>query len=265
MMTIEEEQEVLLDLLKKMHDYCGTNKLRYVLAYGTLIGAVRHHGFIPWDNDVDVFMPRPDFEKLKNLVKTDPVGENVKYIHYTTDPKYHYSVARIYDARTKVRPAKLCEIPKEMGIYLDIFPVDGVWDDPENHKGWLRKLRFYQRLQSADLYGRSDKSGIKGKLKHIQHILLPDRNNRHERKIDEIAMQCDYDSHDKVIDTAEYLHFNTYLTHEDFDDPILMKFEQYEFNAPRRYHEFLTSGYGDYMQLPPEDKREVHDFGAEWI
>ena len=78
-------------------------------------------------------------------------------------------------------------------------------------------------------------------------------------------MQCDYDSHKKLLDTAEYLHFDSFFTHADFDEPILTDFEQYQFYIPQRYHEFLTDGYGDYMTIPPEDKREVHDFDAEWV
>lgn len=265
MIPISEQQEILLNIMQKTHEYCEKNGLRYCLTYGTLIGAVRHKGFIPWDNDADIFMPRPDFEFMLQDLKTNQIAENLKIIHYTTDPKYHYSVSRVYDDRTRVKSTALREPPTEMGIYMDIFPVDGCWTEEEKKSLAYKKLRFNQRLQSADLYAMKDRPGLKAKAKWLTHFLFPGRNNKHSRKIDEYCMRVDYDSREKVIDTAEYLHFDTFLTHEDFDDPILTDFEQYRFYIPRNYHDFLTAGYGDYMQLPPEDAREVHDFGAEWV
>ena len=264
---IEEQQEILLNIMQKTHEYCEQNGLRYTLAYGTLIGAIRHKGFIPWDNDADIFMPRPDFEwMLKDLrAKDNTMCEDLKIIHYTTDPKYHYSVSRIYDDRTRVKSTALREPPENMGIYMDIFPVDGLWEDPEKHKLNHFLLRFNQRLQSADIYSMKERAGLKQKLKWFMHFLFPGKNNKHCYKIDHYCMQCDYDSHEKLLDTAEYLHFDSYFTHADFDEPILTDFEQYKFYIPQRYHEFLTDGYGDYMTMPPEDKQEVHDFDAVWI
>ena len=264
-LTIKEQQEILLDIMLKTHEYCQAHGLRYCLTYGTLIGAVRHKGFIPWDNDADIFMPRPDFEKFLKLTQEEPVNEYLRCTNYTTDPKNHYSVIRVYDNRTRIYLNYLREQPTEMGVFLDIFPVDGIWDDGKKHYLQRFGLRFNQRLQSVDLYGQKERPGLKAKLKYMSHFLFPNRNNIHEYKIDHYAKMCDFESHTKVIDTSEYQHFDTYLTHEDFDDPILADFEQYRFFIPRRYHEFLTAGYGDYMQLPPEDKREVHDFDAEWI
>lgn len=265
MISLQEQQEILLNIMHQTHEYCRKNHLRYCLAYGTLIGAVRHKGFIPWDNDVDIFMPRPDFEWLLNDLKERQMGDNLSVIHYTTDPKYHYSVARIYDNRTRVRSSALREPPEKMGIYMDIFPVDGYWTKEEKRSIRYKKLRFNQRLQSADLYAMKERKGLKAKLKWISHFFFPGRHNKHPRKIDQYCKQVDYDSREKVIDMAEYLHFDTWLTHEDFNDPILVPFEQFQFYIPQRYHEFLTAGYGDYMTLPPEDAREVHDFDAEWL
>lgn len=265
-MTIKEEQEILLDLLKKTHDYCEKHQLRYCLTYGTLIGAVRHKGFIPWDNDADIFMPRPDYEKLWKMTQEgEQIADYTYCTNYRNDPKNHYTVIRVCDSRTEARLPYLREEPTRMGIFLDIFPVDGLWENSKKH--WLQQklLRFNQILQSADLYGKKEHKGLKKKLKYLLPFIFPNRNNRHIYKIDHYAMMCDYETHEKVLDTAEFQHFSAYLTHEDFDNPLLMDFEGYQFKAPRRYHEFLTSGYGDYMQLPPEEKRAVHDFDARWI
>ncbi|MCQ2512963.1 MAG: LicD family protein [Lachnospiraceae bacterium] len=264
-MTIKEEQEILLDLLKKTHDFCEENGLRYCLTYGTLIGAVRHQGFIPWDNDVDIFMPRPDYEKFWKMTHEKPIADYIKCTNYRDDPKNHYSVIRVCNTKTKIYLKYLREQPTDMGIFLDIFPVDGIWDDSKSHWLWRKKLRFNQRLQVSDLYGQRERKGWKKKLRSFLPLIFRNKNNIHEYKIDEYAMMCDYETHEKVIDIAEYQHFNTYLTHEDFDHPLKMPFEQYVFNAPQRYHEFLTAGYGDYMQLPPEEKREVHDFDVELV
>lgn len=265
MLSIKEQQEILLNILKQFHDYCEENELRYCLTYGTLIGAIRHKGFIPWDNDADVYMPRPDYEKFFQLVQEKPITDYLQVASYRTDPKNHYVVIRIYDTRTKVFFNYLREQPEQMGLFVDIFAIDGIGEDYQ--KDWINRfrLRFYQRLQSVDLYGQKERPGLKAKLKYLTHFIFPNHNNIHEYRIEQLAQKYDYDSHEKVIDTSEYLRFDTYLTHEDFDHPILTDFEQYRFYIPQRYHEFLTDGYGDYMTLPLEEQREVHDFDAEWV
>lgn len=265
MLTIKEQQEILLDIMKQFHDYCEENHLRYCLAAGTLLGAIRHKGFIPWDNDVDIYMPRPDYEKFFQLAQEKPIADHLRITNYRMDPTNHYVVIRIYDIRTKIFMHYLREQPEKMGIFVDIFAMDGVGEDRQ--KDWLNRfrLRFNQRLQSVDLYGQKERKGLKQKLKYLTHYIFPNKGNVHEYKIDQLAQKYDYDHHEKVLDISDYLHFNTYLTHDDFDHPILTDFEQYQFYIPQRYHEYLTDGYGDYMTPPPENEREIHGFDAEWI
>lgn len=265
MLSVKEQQQVLLNILKQFHDYCEDNGLRYCLTYGTLIGAVRHKGFIPWDNDADVYMPRPDYERFFQLAQEKPITDYLRVTNYRTDPKNHYVVIRIYDTRTKVFFHYLREQPEQMGLFVDIFALDGIGEDYWKDRKTRFWLRFYQRLQSVDLYGQKERPGLKAKLKYLTHFVFPNRNNIHEYKIEQLAQKYDYDSHEQVIDTSEYLRFDTYLTHDDLDHPILTDFEQYQFYIPQRYHEFLTAGYGDYMKIPSESNQEVHDFDAEWI
>ena len=118
-LTIQEIQAVSLEILKSVTDLCEEQGLRYALIYGTLIGAVRHHGFIPWDNDIDLYMPRPDYDRLIEQLKKEPMAPNMKLLHYSLDPKYHYMVARIVDTRTVAVPSYLRETPEDL-IRLDL-------------------------------------------------------------------------------------------------------------------------------------------------
>lgn len=124
-LSITEEQQAELEVMKELHAFCVKHGLRYILAYGTLLGAIRHKGFIPWDNDMDVIMPREDVKKLVEINKKNPIGKNVRLFHYTTDANYHYPIVRACNTKTIVQPTYLREMIDDMGVWVDIFPMDG--------------------------------------------------------------------------------------------------------------------------------------------
>lgn len=264
MLTVKECQNVELEIMQNIHLFCEKYNLKYVMAYGTLLGAVRHKGFIPWDNDMDIAMPRPDFEKFLELVKDNSVGEHLYCAYYRTDPKYHYQVIRVCDDRTKVYAPYLREQPEKMGVWVDIFPIDGVWKHPYFHPIQKLRLLFNQILQRGDIYGKKEAKGLKTKIKRLIYLLFPCKNNQHAYAVDKFASKCPYEKQDIVGITVERKGCQ-YFDREDFENRKLLPFEQYAFYGPDNVNKTLTDTYGDYMTLPPEDKRETHDINAEFI
>ena len=264
MLTLQEIQAIELEMMHAIHLFCEKHNLMYCMIYGTLLGAVRHQGFIPWDNDVDIGMPRDDFEAFLSSAVNN-LGDNYGIVHYSTDPQYHYQVMRVYDKRTMVTPTYIREQPTEMGVWIDIFPVDGVWDENERHPIINAKLWFNQILQRADIYGKKDGKGFGEKIKYILQLLFKNSNNIHEYKIDQYAKMCDYNTHDRVYITVEWDDNNkTPFTKKDFENPVPMKFEKYTFWGPQSWHDHLVHVYGDYMKLPEEKDRIPHDIEARW-
>ncbi len=262
-MTTKEIQKIELEIMNQLHLFCEKHHLRYCMVYGTLLGAVRHKGFIPWDNDMDIMMPRPDYVRFLKLLKTKSVGKNLEYLHYTNDLHYHYQIIRIYDIRTKVAPPYIREQPDKMGVWVDIFPADGYWEKPWQHPVQQSMLFFYRWIQLGDIYALKDGKGIKNKLKCIIHTIFPGKNNIHEYKIDYYASLCKFEEHTWVGDSIE--RKPSRLLRSDFEELIKMPFECYNFYAPKHWKKYLKECYGDYMQLPPESQRQVHDLNAEWV
>lgn len=264
-LDIKECQEIELCLMKRIHDYCERHGLRYNLAFGTLLGAVRHHGFIPWDNDMDILMPRPDYERLLSLVADDPIGEHAYLLHWSTDDSYHYPIVRICDDRTVVAPGYVREQPERMGVWVDIFPVDGVWENPWAHVPSRVEMRALKVLQRADNYSPGSSTGIKRVLKAVVSRFFPNRDNAFQRKIDEVAMRCPFGSTTFADTVTEYEETYPRLTVDNFDHPVMLEFEGVEFRCPANWDEILTWTYGSYLQLPPENERMTHDVHACWL
>ena len=266
MLTIQEVQQVETEILQEVHNYCKKNGLRYCMTYGTLIGAVRHHGFIPWDNDIDIYMPRPDYDKLIQMAQKEPIAPNLKVLYYGNDPKFHYMAARVVDTRTKATPSYLREVPENMGVWIDLFAVDGCWKHPFMHPVYWLGLNFNKLMQRAHTYYMPGKNTKKNKIMGILVKLFPSKNNHHQFKEDKWARKCPFEGSEKVTDITDWTRrdYSVYLTPEDFNEPVEMDFDGRKFLAPKDYDRFLRSYYGDYMQLPPEDQRETHDIEVEW-
>lgn len=262
-LSLKQVQDVELEIMQAVHVFCKEHGLRYALAYGTLIGAVRHKGFVPWDNDMDIYMPRPDYEKLVRMLSVEgySIGKHYYMLHHSVDPNYHYQVIRICDDRTSVKPVYIGDQPERMGAWVDIFAVDGI---PEGH-WWSRyRLYFNKMIQIADVYtvpGRRDFWNIVG---IVMRTVFPGRN-KHNRMIDKIAMKFSYDESRHVGDTTERNKHFIRMDRSDFDEAYEVPFEKYCFRIPKGYDAILRQCYGDYMVLPPPEKRMTHDINVEWI
>lgn len=266
MLSVKEEQEIELEIMQKIHLFCQENALRYIMVYGTLLGAVRHKGFIPWDNDIDIAMPRPDYEKMLELLKTKSVGDHLYHVHYSTDPAYHYLVTRICDDRTIVNVPYIRDKPERLGIWVDIFPVDGLCTSPFRQNLRKLKLIIYKFILMGDLYGMKGQKGLRGRWLYFLHKIMPGKDQSHCIKIEEYAKHCDFDSYKTVSIIIERCWRYQRLTHEDFDHPVLMDFEKYKFFAPKNWHESLSAQYGEnYMTPPPESKRFTHQIEADYV
>ncbi|MBQ7223883.1 MAG: LicD family protein [Erysipelotrichaceae bacterium] len=266
MITHRESQEIMLGILEYFDDYCNRKGLRYTLAYGTLLGAIRHKGFIPWDNDIDVYMPRPDYEQFIKDFQADAEGTHYRLLHYSLDDKFPYIISRIVDTRTVVTPTYLREIPDNLGLWIDIFVVDGLWERPWLHPVYWSRLQFGRWMQRTIAYYDPRKKTFNNKIKRVLLALFPNDGNCRMRNADKVAASCRYDEHAKGIDVVAWAwkSYKQYLTHEDFDEPVMVEFEGHQFRAPKNWDRYLKNQYGDYMKLPPEEDRKVHDFHAEW-
>lgn len=245
----------LLDILVEFDRMCREQGLQYFMTYGTMLGAVRHHGFIPWDDDVDVGMPRPDYERLLAHWR-EWLPEHLEFVCGENDPQYPVAFGKIQDARTT-----LIERPHYYylgGLYIDVVPIDGIAENPWRrfvHK-WHYHLCFrtlYMTHCDPYRHGQGPSAWLpllcrrlftlQGVQAHIRRILMkyPYECSKHI---------CLYNDHTKAVIACDV-----------FGQGADYEFEGHHFMGPAKAHDYLLACFGkDYMQLPPESKRHVHGF-----
>lgn len=263
-LTAQEIKQCQLDVLEEIHAFCLKNGLKYYMVYGTLIGAVRHQGYIPWDDDIDIAMPREDYDCfIKTFNGSKP--EVSKCIHFSIEPGYYLDFAKVYDKRTRL--IELVNKPVEIGAYIDVFPIDVMPDDTAQAEAHLRKI-----LEQEKLLRKHNQTGSgKGRaLKSLVHDLerLPLKGNRLQciRKIEELgtAFRGQKTGHVSIA-VGGFALLKDYVPAEWYAEPVLVPFEGTQFCAPAKAHELLTHWYGDYMTLPPEQEQQSHHiYNAFW-
>lgn len=242
-----------------VHRFCVRNDIKYTLGYGTMLGAVRHKGFIPWDDDIDVIMPRPDYQRfIKEFRDTNHAQFRVRALD--TDPSYEHPFAKVENCDTKV--VEFAEGAYDIGINIDVFPLDGVPSQSDEFEKHFRSVRFYQRAWV------------------VKNVKSDYRNRRLLRSLMLTGLKCllCFASRRKLADAIE-----AKITRYDFDQcETLMiicfegtrrkhrakkewfnsigeiEFEGEMFKGLNQQDEYLTMQYGDYMQLPPEEDRVTH-------
>lgn len=261
-LTLKEIQQGELLILKKFKEICKKENLHYWLDYGTLIGAVRHRGFIPWDDDVDVSMFRSDYEKFLQFCRTHKEELlPLSLYHYTTKKDYIYPIARLVDTRYKVDYENTRDY--NLGLFMDIYPFDGCGNSQEEKNEILKKVRRF--IPFVALNSLSKVLYNHGLINYVVKCIMRSfailvGQNRLLRHIDMTAQRLQ-DSNSKYVD-----HIIWDLSREALRERILfenlveMKFEDDVFMVPADYGMVLKLGYGDYMQLPPENERIGHHF-----
>ena len=258
-LTLKETQGALLEILIKFDEICREHGLRYSLAYGTLLGAVRHKGFIPWDDDVDVAMPRPDYEKFYDMVQNGEIDLGERFVLSEDRGKHaFYPFLKLMD---KTRPIKRWSQKEVPYLYIDIFPLDGApkdekklkklrkrsfrysaimalarWAVPE-HK-WMLSFRvlFFPFYLGATIYGMSHAA----------------------RKAGELAIRTKFEgSENCAVFCFDPGHWQ--FPTEAFSHYTELPFEGYRLQSIAAWDEWLTTLYGDYMTPPPENKHWKHN------
>lgn len=269
---ISEQKEIALEILLRFSSFCEEHNLKYILAYGTLLGAVRHKGFIPWDDDIDVMMPREDYQKLINIF---PQDDTYQIMDNTINTRYPKSFAVLNNIKTK-KSEKLIrkKFQDTVCINIDIFPVDVLPDILDEQKKLLYSIRKTELELACISYafgrGRNILSTIKKNLgifyfrslESLRIVTLKKIIRKHST-----LMQSYNGSSNTMGCLANTGHngINEFLPAKCFNETISIEFEGYRFKAPKEYDLYLKSIYGDYMKLPPENQRvTIHDNSCYW-
>lgn len=243
---------VELDMLKAVARLCEEHGLRYYIYCGTLLGAVRHRGFIPWDDDVDIAMPLKDYRRFQRFAAELP--SRFTCTHLDNEPANYCLWMKIRAEGTTGMDPALASVGIPWGLFLDIYPFIGAAKTGFGIKlqnlllkaaRALRSAEVYRALRVPKLYRRIICAVPFSIRRTISNLLL------------KIAMK-DPEKYER-IGTIDSVDFDGKFAREDWDDVILLKFEDSEFCAPARYDKVLRRMYGDYMSLPPEGQRRVHN------
>lgn len=261
---------IITDIFKAFHNICQTHNLRYFACGGTAIGAVRHQGIIPWDDDIDLSMPRPDYDRLVNLCSTIDMGD---YELVTPRNTENYPLPFIKICKKNTTLVEEVDTPCILGAFIDIFPLDGTCKDvAEAAKLKRRYERLWNKLEAISTHNTFGE--------YISLLFKPHEWGRFAIKtlgflfrnkmrsiiissIDNISYKHPYETAENVIIYsgsygAREIMPKTFCEGED----IPMPFEDAVILMPSGYEDYLTRIYGKYMELPPKDKRVSHHLHA---
>lgn len=259
--------KVLFKTFEAFINTCEKYDLRYFCAGGTVLGAVRHGNIIPWDDDIDVFMPRKDYEKIIALNSEISKGDYGVISAHNTENSATF--AKFYSKNTTLWELK--EIPFVYGLYIDIFPLDETDDDLDTFLSKYMKLRNAQRkyqlcqmrFDVKDIikyYRLGDKKYFyKGILSWFFPRILKSHYRKHLLDCESLFIGKEGTGHHMVCPYGEYFK-KEYQEKSWYDDYALLPFGSLQVRVPKDYDAFLKHVYGDYMKLPPKEKQVSHHY-----
>lgn len=254
-LTLPEIRSIQQSILDSVVKFCNHHQLTYFLSSGTLLGAIRHKGYIPWDDDIDIMLPREDYEKLIRLF---PKNGPLKLYSYTTVKNFNFPFVKIADTSTLLEENFRNKF--EIGINIDVFPMDGFPNEKEIELKHIRRIKFFRDL--LFLKGVAPREGrpfIKNVIAvSAKPLLFVISGKALVRKITRLATQYDYYTSNNVGMSTWGYGKKEVCSRQIFDESIKVEFEKQWYHAPKGYEVYLTNLYGNYMELPPLEKRKTH-------
>lgn len=257
----DEQRKIQLDLLTQIDEICVSQGFRYSLAFGTLIGAIRHGGFIPWDDDIDIAMPRPDYDKFVEYCQSN---NTPFFLACTkTDERYGYMFAKACAFGTQVIQHRADRFGCPLGVFVDIFPIDGLGENKKQAEKNFMKREFSRELLVASNWAkffRNENRSFVGNAVRLA-FYIASRSVKPRRRIERIEKfyrKIDFDKSEYAGVICGAYRKREIMPREIFSEYIKVQFEGKSFNAFARYDEYLRALYGDYMTPPPVEKQVTH-------
>ncbi len=254
-------QQVQLEIMDEVHRVCVENDICYYIIGGTALGAKRHGGFIPWDLDIDIAMPRKDYEKFAK-VSTEKLSSKFAYRNFKSVSSFIPPHALVCMKNTEVifRYGKFNPKEEVREIYLDIFPLDTA---PENYKLQLKQAEKLSKLKRLKVLKRGynfNNNIIKRTAKwFVSNILIIKSMDQINADFDKLCRTYEGSNSPYICSMASHYSYKKQcMDKKIYGKPTLIKFEDRSFYAPERLEEYLTIIYGDYMKLPPESERNIN-------
>ena len=258
----KENKKLLLDMMQYVHEFCEEKGIQYFLYFGSLLGAVRHKGFIPWDDDMDICMTRKEYERF---IKCFPKGKDTRYSVMTYRDKNHYQpYAKIVDNHTRILERE----DKPIGIYIDLFIIDNEGKTFSEAGRFMHLVSFFVRLRYGHVLQYRE-SASRNKIVYGARKALAKLTDENEllRIIDNVSRLKESEELSEYVGAVNASGYNErqILRGEWFKEDITVPFEDREFRIPKDYHDILKTIYVNYMDLPAESSRTGYHRGLRWI
>lgn len=251
----------LIGILQKIMGICEANNIRWFVGFGGCIGAIRHKGCIPWDDDIDLCMPRPDYDRFLEICKNMDLGD-YELATLEDTPGYKVHISRMYDKNSTmwINTVSL----HVAGIFIDIFPIDGILDTQA--KSSFERFRFWMIISrySRMYYSRSDRWNLLKERKFSIYLVVlitalfrKPLQKLSFKMIEKTVRKYPFEKseHCMCYDAIVYRLRNV-MPKKWIEETIWVPFENIQVRIPKYYHEYLTHIYGDYMTPPPDDKKD---------
>jgi lipopolysaccharide cholinephosphotransferase len=262
--NMKDVRQVQLDLLEKFTDVCERNNLKFFLSGGSLIGAIRHQGYIPWDDDIDLIMPRKDFEKLREIAAYEFKEPYFLQTEESDPDIFLGGFARLRNSNTThIEPWYMDNPAGNLGIWIDICVLDFLYENLHDRQKQIQKIRYYQRM----LYIKTSKNPEKfleissPYLRILKFIALFYSKSKIRELLHKSLTCCQNSKYVTSFTYHTYRYFPYTFEVKDFSTFVPMRFDRLTVPIPIGYDNILRLQYGDYMILPPVEKQIPHHTG----
>lgn len=254
---INECHILLLEIAKEFDRICRKHNIPYYMLGGTMLGAVRHKGFIPWDDDMDFGIPREYYNKFKDACKSE-LTPRYKFLCEDNSDYAVMGIGKITDTQTEIKEIYSINTSETIGVNIDIFPLDYT-NCSKSLFSFNNRMRMAFKLQKLLFVNADDRKGIKKWIAKFIKIILPLNKTTIPNYIGDKFLEIkDSPNNDSVFNVAGAWEMKELIPQKYFGVPVKYQFEDIELYGVTDYDGYLKSLYSDYMLLPPEDKRHIH-------